>query len=114
MFRSRTFVPRRSTFTRPLDSYSYGHHYQMPSSYRLMPNSNPTAKTFNMRNEQVNTSSNSSIMYRKRPSTETFDNPNEAKQVKGIKWVAATGQDVEVCCLKHLKLNFGALCNVVD
>lgn len=106
-FRSRTYLPRRNAFNRPLDTYrpanSYT-HYQTPTSYRLVPNSN--MKSFNLRNDQ--STSNPSNAYRKRPNSDNFEAETESKQVKGIKWVAASGQDVKVSiCECAEEMNFG-------
>ncbi|KAI6191170.1 hypothetical protein M3Y97_00198900 [Aphelenchoides bicaudatus] len=96
--RSRAFVPRRSGIARPLDNYRAGNpYYQMPSTYRLVSsNAPPGGRIFNTRNDQMSSQANSSVIYRKRPAAEELDSQNDSKQqVRGIKWVAASGQDVQ-------------------
>jgi hypothetical protein len=105
--RNRTsYVPRRSAFSRPLDSYRPGSgnsYYQMPSTYRLVSsNAASSGRIFNTRNDQMGAQTNQ-VVYRKRPAGEEAENPNEPKQqVRGIKWVAASGEDVQVSVLRCL------------
>jgi hypothetical protein len=56
-------------------------------------------RVFNPRNDQVNSSS---LLYRKRPTSESIEGLNETKQVKGIKWVAATTEEVQVRCFSGI------------
>lgn len=109
-FRNRTsYVPRRNAFTRPLDSYRSGNsYYQMPSTYRLVSsNAPPSGRIFNPRSDQGQTNP---VVYRKRLAAEDAENPNEPKQqVRGIKWVAASGEDVQVSDLRNLTLKISII-----
>lgn len=91
-------MPRRNTFApRSLMEYRQNStftNHQAPNSYRVVPNTGLTPKPFNLRSDQVNTSS---ITYRKRPTSESFDGATEVKHIKGIKWVAASSEEAKVC-----------------
>jgi len=93
---SRAYVPRRSTFNRAaLDGYNNPYTpYQLPNSYRLV-NSATAGKSYALQNNPMNAATNSSAMRRKRPRGDSLETVNEPKQVKGIKWVAATGEHVQ-------------------
>ncbi|KAI6205926.1 hypothetical protein M3Y94_00847600 [Aphelenchoides besseyi] len=66
-----------------------------PDAYRTTPSTLSTIKTFS----QLKPESNSSLVYRKRTAEETKSDAGMSKQVKGIKWVAASGDDVQKSAL---------------
>ncbi|KAI6174051.1 hypothetical protein M3Y98_01148100 [Aphelenchoides besseyi] len=90
----KPYLQRRPHLNRPslvMDTSRSAYPKPQQDAYRTAPSTLSTIKTFN----QSKTEPNSSLIYRKRATEETKNDAVMSKQLKGIKWVAASGEDVQ-------------------